>query len=101
MRSILCIGLAACAASGDRAAPPSTHEPSSGAAARAIVEADLIQIDDGTLYAMSKSGSVSIVDISHPDALALLGQTQIEGEPFEMYRRGDVLIAMTNDSASS
>ena len=47
---------------------------------------------------MSKSGTVSIVDSSTPGRLALLGQTTLAGEPFEMYRRGDFLIAMSNDA---
>lgn len=83
--------------------PPSTNpDPGSnpGQAARAISEADIIQIDGERLYAMSKSGSVSIVDISSRTSLSLLGQTRIPGEPFEMYRRGDLLVAMTNRAIS-
>lgn len=80
--------------------PPPTTTPSpsgnNGDAARAISEADIIQVDGGRLYAMSKSGTVSVVDISSPRRLALLGQTRIAGEPFEMYRRGDLLVAMAN-----
>ena len=67
-------------------------------AQRAIEEADIIQVDGGLLYAMSKSGTVSIVDIATPGRLALLGQTTLAGEPFEMYRRGDFLITMSNDA---
>ena len=70
-------------------------------AQRAIEEADIIQVDGGLLYAMSKSGTVSIVDIATPDRLALLGQTTLAGEPFEMYRRGDFLIAMSNDAVGA
>ena len=70
-------------------------------AQRAIEEADIIQVDGGLLYAMSKSGTVSIVDISTPGRLALLGQTTLAGEPFEMYRRGDFLIAMSNDAVGT
>jgi len=90
-------------------APPSTSpspgEPSpggdtGGGAARAIAEADIIQLDGGRLYAMSKSGTVSVVDVSSPGRLALLGQTRIAGEPFEMYRRGDLLVTMTNRAVS-
>jgi hypothetical protein len=70
-------------------------------AQRAIEEADIIQVDGGLLYAMSKSGTVSIVDIATPGQLALLGQTTLAGEPFEMYRRGDFLIAMSNDAVGT
>ena len=84
--------------------PPSTSPDPSGSnggeAARAISEADIIQIDGDRLYAMSKSGTVSIVDISSRTSLSLLGQTRIAGEPFEMYRRGDLLVAMTNRAVS-
>lgn len=67
-------------------------------AARAITEADIVQVDEqrGRLYAMSRSGSLAIVDVSVPGRLALLGKARIAGEPFEMYRRGDTLLAMTN-----
>jgi hypothetical protein len=65
-------------------------------AARAIVEADIIQIQGGLLYALSKSGTVSLVDVSVPDQLALVGQTTLPGEPFEMYLLGTTLVVMSN-----
>jgi len=68
--------------------------------ARAILEADIIQVVDGRLYAMSKAGSVSVVDVSRPGKLVLLGHTELPGEPFEMYLVGDHLIAMTNREPS-
>ncbi|HEX4422653.1 MAG TPA: beta-propeller domain-containing protein [Kofleriaceae bacterium] len=77
------------------AAPPPMSS-SGGDAGRAILEADIIQVLDGRLYAMSKSGSVSVIDVSVPGQLALLGQTRVPGQPFEMYLRGDVLLAMAN-----
>ncbi|MGE5185656.1 MAG: beta-propeller domain-containing protein [Acidobacteriota bacterium] len=96
---LLGLALAGCGASassgGADLAPPMTTS-SGGDAARAIEEADIIQISDGRLYAMSKSGSVSVIDVSQPGKLALLGQTQVPGQPFEMYLRGDVLLAMAN-----
>ena len=67
-----------------------------GAADRAIAEADIGQLEGGKLYAMSRSGSVSVVDVSAPGKLRLLGQMRLAGEPFEMYRRGNLLVAMTN-----
>jgi hypothetical protein len=75
---------------------PSGSPPPTGGATRAILEADLIQLDGDRLYAMSQSGTVSIVDVSRPAALRLLGQARLPGEPFEMYRRGDYLITMSN-----
>lgn len=67
-------------------------------AERAITEADIVQVDEqrGRLYAMSRSGSLAIVDVSTPGRLSLLGKARIVGQPFEMYRRGDTILAMTN-----
>ena len=90
------LGAVACGASAE-GGPPS--DPGSGD--RAISEADIIQLDNEVLYAMSKSGSVSIVDVSKPKALTLLGQARIKGEPFEMYRRGDDLVVMSNGAVTS
>lgn len=69
-------------------------------AERAIQEADIIQMNEGKLYALSESGTVSIVDISQPGRLSLLGQTRLAGVPFEMYLRGNVLITMWNGAIS-
>lgn len=81
--------------SNDGAPSPNEGDDSSGAA-RAIAEADIVQIADGRLYAMSKSGRLSIVDVSQRGRLALLGQAFLPGEPFEMYLRGHLLVVMTN-----
>src|SRR4051812_25167432 len=75
--------------------PVKTH-PGKTSAQRAIQEADIIQLDQGRLYALSRSGTASIIDVSTPGRLELLGQAPLRGEPFEMYRRGDFLITMAN-----
>jgi len=80
-------------------APVTTLPPSTGQ--RAIEEADIIQLDGGLLYALSKSGTVSIVDIATPGRLDLLGQATLRGEPFEMYRRGDFLVTMANGAVAT
>lgn len=99
------LGTAACSgsASYDSAAPaPLGPVPTTGATAeRAIVEADIIQLDGGLLYALSASGSISVVDVSTPGRLALLGQTWLAGTPFEMYRRGNLLVTMWNGAFAS
>ena len=86
------------------AGPPSQNAGSapdqSGAAERAIAEADIVQLADGRLYAMSKSGTLSIVDVSRPGQLSMLGQAWLPGEPFEMYLRGELLVVMTNRAYS-
>lgn len=68
----------------------------SGAAQRAIEEADIVQVQNGRLYALSKTGSLSIIDVSKPNQLAMLGQAYLPGEPFEMYLSGDRLTLMMN-----
>jgi hypothetical protein len=70
-------------------------------AQRAIAEADIIQLVDGRLYAMSKSGTVSIIDVSQSGTLALLGQTTLPGQPFEMYLRGSSLVALSNGAVAT
>ncbi len=85
---------------GQNGGPPAmnagTDAPGQGAAERAIAEADIVQLAEGRLYAMSKSGTLSIVDVSIPGRLSMLGQAWLPGEPFEMYLRGNLLVAMTN-----
>lgn len=80
-----------CGASSSSSAPQTTPPAD---AARAIAEADIIQISNGRLYAMSKSGTVSVVDVSQPAHLALLAQTTLPGTPFEMYLRDASLVTM-------
>jgi uncharacterized secreted protein with C-terminal beta-propeller domain len=61
---------------------------------RAIAEADIIQIDGPRLYALSQYGGLSIIDISTPDKLTMLGRYRANGTPFEMYRRDNTIYAM-------
>jgi hypothetical protein len=66
-------------------------------ATRAVEEADIIQVEGSRLYAMSRSRGISIIDISSPNRLARMGAPiTLPGAGFEMFRRGDVLFAMTN-----
>ena len=64
--------------------------------ARAIAEADIVELGQSWLYALSNSGSLAIVDVSKPGSLTLLGSTMLPGQPFEMYERGSVVLAMAN-----
>ena len=77
--------------------------PSAIDASRTVLEADIVQLDheQNRIYAMSKSGSLAVVDASQPGSLTLLGKTGLSGEPFEMYRRGNVLLTMSNRGVSS
>jgi hypothetical protein len=104
---LLLTGAAACAPAGGTSAAgagrdrPSNSRRSKVSAQRAIAEADIIQLDGGRLYALSRSGTVSVVDLSTPSELSLLGQTRAPGEPFEMYRRGEVLVVMSNGAVGT
>lgn len=73
-----------------------THETDSDrAAARAIQEADIIQIRNTTLFAMSAVGGLAVIDVSEQDKLTLLGHYRTEeAAPFEMYVRGDTVIGL-------
>ena len=103
---LLALAAAGCAAgseSSGAAASASSPTGTTTAAAstdpdpeRAIAEADIIQLDGGLLYAMSKSGTISVVDVSAPERLVLLGQSRLPGQPFEMYLRSGFLVAMSN-----
>ncbi|MGK4006474.1 beta-propeller domain-containing protein [Sorangium sp. So ce1036] len=59
-----------------------------------IEAADLVQVDDGKLYALSRYAGLSVIDISRPDHLSLLGQRRSSGRPFEMIVRDGVVYAL-------
>jgi hypothetical protein len=67
---------------------------SGGDAARAIAEADIIQVKDGRLYALSQYAGLTVIDISVKDHLTVLGRRALKGIPFEMYLRGSTVYAM-------
>jgi hypothetical protein len=97
---LLSLSSLACGDDGSHASEPAPLEADrdtddSASAERAILEADIVQTAEGRLYAMSKSGSVAVVDVSMPGRLTLLGKTRIAGQPFEMYRRGNFLVTMS------
>ncbi len=80
-------------ASGAAVAAPASSE---GAPARAIAEADIIQMDGDRLYALSRFSGLTLVDIEDPSKLQILGNHRIAAEPFEMYLEDDVVVAMFN-----
>lgn len=73
----------------DLAAPPME-------AARAIEEADVIKRSGDRLYALSSYGGLSVIDVSNPDALELLGRYRSTATPFEMYVRDEVVFVLYN-----
>ncbi len=85
-------------ASGGPAVPGAVNdEDAGGEVAREIAEADIIQLQGTTLYAMSRTGGLSIVDVSKPSALKLLGRYRTSFTPFEMYVKDGVVFAMYSD----
>jgi hypothetical protein len=64
---------------------------------REIIEADIIQVQDNRLFALSQYGGLSIIDISQPDNLALEGRYTVKGTPFEMYLQDNLVFAMFTD----
>jgi hypothetical protein len=68
---------------------------SSNDAARAISEADIIQVSGDTLYALSRVAGLAIVDVHDPSALKLLGRYRdLPAQPFELYLRDGVALVM-------
>jgi uncharacterized secreted protein with C-terminal beta-propeller domain len=65
-------------------------------ASRAIAEADIIQVQGDRLFALSAYSGLSIVDISEPAAMKILGSYRNSAQPFEMYLRGSVVYVMLN-----
>jgi hypothetical protein len=84
----------ASAGSGGASAPPSGESDGAAEAERAIADADIIQIKDHKLYALSQYSGLSIIDVSVKDKLKLLGRYQVSGDPFEMYLRDGIVYAM-------
>ncbi len=78
---------------GEDAAAPSgeADDGSNKEAERAIEEADIIQVQGDNLYALSRYGGLSIIDVSTRDQLAVTGRFKSDAMPFEMYVRGDMV----------
>jgi hypothetical protein len=85
---------------GASAAPPPTSgaTPSDpGEAARAIEEADVVQVDGTRVFALSRTGGLVVVDASNPSALRVLSRVRVGGEPFEMYlENGTAYVMLTH-----
>ncbi|MCC6214926.1 MAG: beta-propeller domain-containing protein [Polyangiaceae bacterium] len=71
-----------------------------GGAERAIAEADIVQLDGDRLYALSRYGGLSVIDVSQRDRLKLLGRLKLSATPFEMYVRDGVVLALYSDWGS-
>ena len=67
-----------------------------GGAARAIAEADIIQLEGNRLFALSRYAGLTVVDLSDPADLRVLGRYATSAEPFEMYLEDGVAYVMFN-----
>jgi hypothetical protein len=76
------------------AAAPQDPSASDGDASRAIAEADIVQIEGDTLYALSQYGGLSAIDIGTQDQLTMLGRKKIVATPFEMYVQQGIVFAL-------
>ncbi len=63
-------------------------------AQKTIEEADIVQIENNRLYALSRYSGLSVIDITQPDAMQVLGRFNMEGTPFEMYVKDGMVHAM-------
>ncbi len=69
-------------------------------AERAIAEADIIKVDGDTLYALSRYAGLSIINVSNPARLRMLGTHRSNAMPFEMYVNDGIAYVMYNDYGS-
>lgn len=67
-----------------------------GAAVRAIEEADIVKLEGSRLYTLSQYGGLSIIDVSTLDRMRLLGRARVQAQPFELYVRDQVVLALYN-----
>jgi uncharacterized secreted protein with C-terminal beta-propeller domain len=91
-------GAAGSASGGSSGSSGGTGGGSAGTAGgdpgKVIEEADIIQLEGNTLYALSQYSGLSIIDVSVKDQLKLLGDQKLDGMPFEMYVRDGIVFAM-------
>lgn len=59
-----------------------------------IEEADIIKVEGDTLYALSRYGGLSVLDVSDPDRLRVLGRHKVVATPFEMYVKDGIVLAL-------
>jgi hypothetical protein len=83
----------------DAAAPTANagaEQDNSATPERAISEADILQLSGDRLYALSRFSGLSIIDVSNPAALRMVGTYRSAAEPFEMYVEDGLVYAMFN-----
>lgn len=84
--------------SGSSGTSGGTSSSSGGdSASRAIEEANIVELDGTTLYALSQYGGLAAIDVSDPSHLKLLGRHRTDGQPFEMYVQNHHAYVEMND----
>jgi hypothetical protein len=86
------------AGSGGGSGEPPPEEPEEDPE-RAIAEADIVQLHDGKLYALSRYSGLSIIDTAGPE-LRMLGKKALPGVPFEMYLVDGIAYTMFSEWGS-
>lgn len=80
--------------------PATTVPPMSAAndtdVARDIEEADIVKFEGTRLYALSRVGGLSVIDVADPANMSLLGRFKVNAEPFEMYVRDGIAMVLYN-----
>jgi len=79
---------------GGEMSPGAPNAGGDGGAQKAIQEADIIQVQGNKLFALSQYGGLSVIDMSNPTNLSIVGNYPIQGIPFEMYLDNGVVYAM-------
>ncbi|HEX5661781.1 MAG TPA: beta-propeller domain-containing protein, partial [Polyangiales bacterium] len=75
--------------------PNSIADNDASGADRAIVEADVVQLDGDRLYTLSRVAGLTVIDAADPARLRVLGRyRELNGTPFEMYLQNGVVLAM-------
>ncbi|MBL4684982.1 MAG: beta-propeller domain-containing protein, partial [Nannocystaceae bacterium] len=67
---------------------------------RAISEADIVHIEGDRLYALSAFGGLTIIDVSNPDHMLVLGRHRAQATPFEMYVEDGQVFVIYSDYGS-
>lgn len=79
---------------GGEASPNTPNAGGDGGAQKAIQEADIVQVDGNKLFALSQYGGLSVIDMTNPSNLSIIGHYPIQGIPFEMYLQNGIVYAM-------
>lgn len=73
---------------------PATALDTAAQAVREIEEADIIKIVGNTVYALNRYKGLIVIDVSDPDAPAVLGTLELRGRGVEMYVAGSLVFAI-------